>query len=121
MLALFLLDKCGPLWYNRIEIKRAADEGEGPNFRPHTPYANFSVLLASFPYAHFFPENSTPYVEPAGPGRAYRDPGTVETFSQFYRAHSRVAAYARFPRILTGPCSVAIAELIQKPLQLSKN
>ena len=117
----FLLDKCGPMWYNRIGIKRAADDRQGPNFRPHTPYANFSILLADFSYAHFFPENSTPYVEPAGPGRAYRDPGTVETFSQFYRAHNRVAAYARFPRNLTDPCSVAIAELIQKPLQFSKN
>ena len=110
-----------PVWYNRGGIKRAADEGEGPNFRPRTPYANFSVLLASFPYAHFFPENQTPYAEPAGSGRAHRDPGTVETFSWIYRAHDRVAAYARFPRILNGPCSFAIAELIQEPLQLSKN
>lgn len=44
---------------------------------------------------NFFPKSQAP----AGPGRAYRDPGIVEAFSQFLHPQDRVAAYAQFPVI----------------------
>ena len=37
---------------------RAADEGQGPIFRSHTPYAKFLRLLATFHMHPIFPETA---------------------------------------------------------------
>ena len=50
------VDKCGQVWYNKGGVQRAADEGQGPNFRSDTPIWNFFATSSDFAYAPDFPE-----------------------------------------------------------------
>ena len=41
-----------------VGVERAADGGGVPNFRSHTPYAKFQILLATFHMYPIFPETA---------------------------------------------------------------
>lgn len=86
------LDKCGPVWYNRGGVQRAALGCSGPNFRSLTPYGKFSVESQS-PYARHILPKLTGRLGSQGPRRA-----KAREASNFYERRVGPAAYAPLPK-----------------------
>ena len=89
---IILLDKCGPVWYNRGGDQRAADGRQGPSFRSFTPYGKFSVESQS-PYARHILPKLTGRLGSQGPRRA-----KARDASNFYERRVGPAAYALLPK-----------------------
>jgi hypothetical protein len=53
------VDKCDQVWYNKGGDQRAADGGQGPNFRSDTPIWNFFATSSGLHMAPNFPEKWT--------------------------------------------------------------
>lgn len=90
--AKLLLDKCGPVWYNRGGDQRAALGCSGPSFRSFTPYGKFSVESQS-PYARHILPKLTGRLGSQGPRRA-----KARAASNFYERRVGPAAYALLPK-----------------------
>jgi len=54
------LSFCLPGYFNKVKYRRPAGEPAGPNFAPHTPYANFFLTRAHMARFRSIPENTHP-------------------------------------------------------------
>lgn len=54
------LNFCLPGYFNEVKYRRPAGEPAGPNFAPHTPYANFFLTRAAYAALLRIPETQIP-------------------------------------------------------------